>query len=232
MSRLAPALLLLALWQGLALLRVLPPFVLPAPLDVARCLVTEAPLLARHGLTTLAEVLAGLAFGGLLGALLALGLQLAPGLRRLSGPLLALTQAVPVFVLAPVLTLWLGYGLGPKIAMTVLLVFFPVAEALTRGMDETPQAALDLGRIAGATRWHAMIWLRLPHAWPSLTSGLAIAVTYAPTGAVIGEWIGAAQGLGFLMLRANARMQTEMVFAALALVVAMTLALRGLVARL
>lgn len=220
---------LLALWQALTSLQALPPFVLPSPLAVLRCLVAEAPLLAEHGAVTLAEVAAGLVLGTLLGAVLAATMQLLPPIRSLVEPFLALTQAVPVFVLAPVLTIWLGYGPGPKIAMTVLLVFFPVTQSLLQGMDDTPEASLDLARIAGATPWRAMIWLRLPHALPSLRAGLAIAATYAPTGAVIGEWIGASKGLGFLMLRANAKLQTDLMFAALVLVVLLTLALRRLV---
>jgi putative hydroxymethylpyrimidine transport system permease protein len=110
-----------------------------------------------------------------------------------------------------------------------LLVFFPVLSALTDAMDAVPEAHLDLARIAGAGRWRTIRHLLLPQAVPGLLSGLRVAATYAPTGAVIGEWIGASKGLGYLMLMANARSKADLMFAALVLVVAMTLTLRALV---
>ena len=140
-------------------------------------------------------------------------------------PVLTASQALPVFVLAPVLTIWFGYGAGPKILMTVLLVFFPVASGLLDGLLATPAATLDLAHIAKASQWRTLIWLRLPHALPQLGASLRIAVTYAPTGAVIGEWVGASKGLGYLMLMSNARLRIDLMFAALALIVAMTLVL-------
>ena len=229
MRRLLPLLAMLVLWEGLCLAKVLPDFVLPSPLAVALRLWADAPLLAGHAAATVIEVALGLMLGVGMGGLLAVAMQLSARLRRLVAPMLALSQAVPVFVLAPVLTLWLGYGLGPKIAMTVLLVFFPVTTSLLESMATVPQASLDLARIAGANPWRSLLWLQLPHAVPGLRAGLKIAATYAPTGAVIGEWIGASQGLGFLMLKANAMMQADLMFAALVLVVAITLALVWLV---
>ncbi len=226
MRRLVPLAVLFGLWAMVARLSLLPPFILPPPEAVVLRLATDAPLLARHGLTTLVEVVAGLMIGSSLGFALGCLMQLSAGLRRLVEPFLAMTQAVPVFVLAPVLTVWLGYGIGPKVAMTVLLVFFPVTTALLEGMAAVPEATRDLARIAGAGPWRELVWLRLPHAVPHLAAGLKIAATYAPAGAVIGEWIGASQGLGFLMLRANARMETDLMFAALAGVVFITVALR------
>lgn len=228
-SGLVPLSVVLLLWAGLSAFAALPVFILPSPLAVFLRLATDAALLARHSAVTGIEVLAGLALGTVLGIAMACAMQLSPGFRKLTEPFLALTQAVPVFVLAPVLTVWLGYGFGPKIVMTVLLVFFPVTTALQEGMATVPQPTLDLAHIAKASGWREMIWLRLPHALPHLMAGLKIAATYAPTGAVIGEWIGASQGLGFLMLRANAQMQTDLTFAALTVVVALTVVLRALV---
>lgn len=229
MRALLPFALMVALWQTAVLLLHLPPFILPAPLAVLAEAWASRALLATHGLVTLAEVLAGLALGTLFGAAAAIALHLAPSLRRMADPLLAASQAVPVFVLAPVLTIWLGYGMGPKIAMTVLLVFFPVLSGLVDAMDAVPEAHLDLARIARASRLRTVLLLRLPHAAGGLRSGLRIAATYAPTGAVIGEWIGASKGLGYLMLMANARSKAELMFAALAMIVALTLALRSAV---
>jgi putative hydroxymethylpyrimidine transport system permease protein len=116
--------------------------------------------------------------------------------------------------------------------MTILLVFFPIASGLLDGMLSTPQQSLDLARIAHASRLRELIWLRLPHALPHLAASIRIAVTYAPTGAVIGEWIGSSRGLGYLMLMANARSRIALMFAALLLIVAMTLILHRLADRL
>ncbi|GHF51773.1 ABC transporter permease [Seohaeicola zhoushanensis] len=225
MRGLLTLLLPLALWQAVSALGLLPPFVLPSPLRVAEVLVAERALLAGHFLVTFGEVTAGLAIGVTLGAATAIVMCLSPPALRLLGPLLVTSQALPVFVLAPILTIWLGYGPAPKIAMTVLLVFFPVASGLLDGLRGTPAEVLDLARIARAGRLRELHWLRLPHALPHLGAGLRIAVTYAPTGAVIGEWVGASKGLGYLMLMANARMRVELMFAALVLIVLMTLLL-------
>ncbi|MBR9762791.1 MAG: ABC transporter permease [Rhodobacteraceae bacterium] len=225
MSRLLPLLLPLLAWGAFSLSGLVPPYILPAPQDVAVTLVTEAGVLWPNLLVTLSETLAGLALGLVLGAAVAVAMTLSPRLGRLAGPGLVASQALPVFVLAPVLTLWMGYGPGPKVAMTVLLVFFPVASGLRDGLAATPPAVLDLARISGASPLRTLLWLRLPHALPHLGAALRIAVTYAPTGAVIGEWVGASQGLGYLMLMANARMKIDLMFAALVLIVAMTLVL-------
>lgn len=231
MIRLWPLGLVLALWQGLCSAGLMPAFILPPPLRVLQALVSEWQLIGRHGLVTLRETALGLALGVGLGVALALLMSLAAPLARLIGPLLAAAQALPVFVLAPVLTLWLGYGVAPKVAMVVLLVVFPVASGLHDGLRATPEATLDLARISHASRLRALVWLRLPHALPQFGAGLRIAVTYAPTGAVIGEWVGASQGLGYLMLMANARLRTDLMFAALVVILAATLLLNRAVGR-
>ncbi len=223
-------LICLLLWQGLS--RVLPPYLLPAPRDVAQVFLNDWALLLTHLGWTCAETLLGLLIGLPLGVALALSLALWPAWDRALRPILLISQAIPVFVLAPVLTLWLGYGLGPKLAMVALLVFFPVLSALDDGLRATPEPMLDLARVAGARRGATLRWLQWPYARPYLGAGLRIAVVYAPTGAVIGEWVGASRGLGYLMLMANARLQTPLMFAALALVVALVLGLWALAARL
>ncbi|WP_210200549.1 ABC transporter permease [Cohaesibacter celericrescens] len=216
---------LLIVWQIIAWAELLPRFILPGPLAVMEALWTNAPLLTSHLLVTLGEVIAGFSIGALLGLGFATLMMMSPLVRVNLRPLLNASQAIPVFVLAPILTLWFGYGTEPKVAMTILLVFFPIASGLLDGMLATPEATLDLARIAKASRWRELVWLRLPQAIPQLAASVRIAVTYAPTGAVIGEWIGASKGLGYLMLMANARSRTELMFAALALIVAMTLLL-------
>ncbi|WP_319528900.1 ABC transporter permease [uncultured Cohaesibacter sp.] len=216
---------LLAFWELITYFEWLPPFILPGPYAVAEALVTKAPMLFEHLLVTLGEVALGFVIGSSLGLIFAVVMMLSPAIRLNLRPLLNASQAIPVFVLAPILTLWFGYGIEPKVAMTILLIFFPITSGLLDGMLSTPASTLDLARIAKASRWRELIWLRLPHALPQLSASIRIAITYAPTGAVIGEWVGASKGLGYLMLMANARSRTELMFAALVLVVAMTLLL-------
>ncbi len=213
------------LWQAVILVTHVPPYIFPPPLAVARAMLSNAGMLFDNALVTSGEVLIGLLIGTILGVGLAVAMALSARLRLALRPALVISQAVPVFALAPVLTLWLGYGLTSKIAMTVLIVFFPLASVFLDGLLATPAGSLDLGQLAAASRWRVLWWLRLPHALPSLASGLAIAAIYAPIGAVIGEWVGASKGLGFVMLMANARSKTDLMFAALLIVVALTVML-------
>ncbi len=205
---------LLAGWQGLVSLTGLPRYLLPGPLAVAEALQRQAPLLARHGLTTLTEILLGLLGGVLLGSASALALARFRTARRWLMPLLVVSQAIPVFALAPLLVLWLGYGMASKIAMAVLVIYFPVTTALFDGLRRTDPGWLDLARTMGASP-AAVLWaIRLPAALPAFWSGVRVAAAVAPIGAVIGEWVGSSSGLGYLMLHANARMQIDLLFAA------------------
>ncbi|WP_128255463.1 ABC transporter permease [Falsirhodobacter deserti] len=227
------ALCLLALWQGAVLLLDLPRFLLPGPVAVARAAWAEQAVLAHAATITLTEIGAGFAIGAGLGTVLAPLLALLPPLRRITEPVLTLSQTIPIFAFAPLLTLWLGYGMAPKIAIVALIVFFPVASAFLDGLTRTPKVLVELGESMGATPLCAMRIIRIPAALPDLASGLRIASVYAPAGAVIGEWVGGSKGLGALMIHANGRMKTDQMFAALAATVLAALAFRfviGLIA--
>ena len=217
----------LALWQGLVWATGVPPFILPGPARVAEALWDSRLLLAEHFTVTAAEVIAGIVLGSALGALTAIQLMTSPGLARAVMPVLVFTQAVPVFALAPILTLWLGYGLASKIAMTLLIIYFPVASAFIDGLRRTDPGLLDLAATMGAGRSRTLFFLRLPAALPAFASGLRLAAVYAPIGAVIGEWVGASQGLGYLMLLANGRAKTDLMFAALIVLALMTVSLHS-----
>ena len=172
-------------------------------------------LIAEHTLATGIEVLVGLAVGAVLGVATALQLATSRIARVLVRPMLVFTQALPVFALAPILTLWLGYGLWSKVAMAVLIIYFPIISAFFDGLMRTPQGYLDLAQTVQA-KPRAILWrIRVPAALPSLASGLRLAAVYAPIGAVIGEWVGSSQGLGYLMLLANGRAKTDLMFAAM-----------------
>lgn len=220
---------LLGLWQALVTLAGLPPFILPGPLRVATALWDNAALIGWHAAVTFTEVIAGLVLGAILGAATALHMATSPFARRFLRPVLVLTQALPVFALAPILTLWLGYGIGSKILMAVLIIYFPVASAFYDGLMGTPRGWLDLAKSMQATPRQVLWRVRMPAALPSLASGLRLAAVYAPIGAIIGEWVGASQGLGYLMLLANGRAKIDLMFAALAVLAVLTLMLHRVV---
>ena len=221
-TALALILTVLGLWQGLIWLTAMPSFLLPSPQAVAQALWLNRTEIARHAGFTLAEVVLGFGLGAGLGAALAIAMGFSQRLTGVLRPILTFSQTIPVFALAPILTLWLGFGMAPKIAVTVLIVFFPVCAAFLDGLMRTPQAALDLAQVMGAGRIRIMRHLRIPAALPSLATGLRLAAVYAPIGAVIGEWVGGARGLGALMIHANGRMKTDLVFAALLVLSVMT----------
>ncbi len=223
------AAIVIALWQALVWLTGVPHFILPSPLRVASAMRDNIELLGEHAIVTLMEIIAGLVLGTLLGVATAIHLCISKTARVFLLPVLVFSQAIPVFAIAPVLTLWLGYGVGPKILMTVLIVYFPIASAYYDGLQATPRGYLDLARSMGASKTRLMLRVRVPAAVPSLATGLRLAAVYAPIGAIIGEWVGASQGLGYLMLLANGRAKIDLMFAALAVLAVMTVALRKLV---
>ena len=229
---LASAVLLVAIWQALVMLTGWPKFILPSPALVAETIWESRTLLIEHALYTITEVLVGLVLGAVLGGLSAIGLAASPIARALVRPMLVFSQAIPVFALAPILTLWLGYGLGSKIAMALIIIYFPVTSSFFDALMRTNPEWLGLARVMGAKGWRVMWHIRIPAALPGFASGLRLAAVYAPIGAIIGEWVGASKGLGYLMLLANGRAKTDLMFAALIVLAIFTLVLHASVNRL
>ena len=222
---LATAAGLILAWWAATWLTAVPPYLLPGPWAVGAALWTQRDLLFRGALTTAGEVGAGLLIGVLLGGLFGLLVVFSPVLRRWLMPLLLISQAVPVFALAPLLVLWFGFGMASKIVMAVLVIFFPVTAAFADGLRRTDQGLVDLALTMNASPAAILRHVRLPAALPSFGSGLRIAAVVAPIGAIIGEWVGASAGLGYVMLNANARMETDVMFAALLVLSVMTILL-------
>ncbi len=206
---------LILLWHIVVVASGTPHYILPAPARVATALVSHWPALLGHAAVTIAEILLGLLFGTLLGCATALTIASQRALRRWLLPVLVISQAIPVFALAPVLVLWLGYGLASKVAMATLIIYFPVTAAFFDGLRRTEPGWLDLAQTMGGTPLRTLWRIRIPAALPALSSGLRVATAVAPIGAVVGEWVGSSAGLGYLMLQANARMQVDLMFAAL-----------------
>lgn len=206
---------LTVLWQMIVWLTKTPPFILPAPMDVAVALITNADTILFHASVTIFEILIGLILGCLIGMITAWAILQSHAVRSWFLPLLVASQALPVFAIAPVLMLWLGFGMASKIAMATLIIYFPVTAALYDGLRSTDPGWIDMAKIMGASKHTTLKYIRLPSALPSFGSGLRIAAAISPIGAVVGEWVGSSSGLGFLMLHANARTQADLMFAAL-----------------
>jgi putative hydroxymethylpyrimidine transport system permease protein len=219
----------LAAWEALVRLTGVPHFILPGPARVGAALAENWAFILENAGVTLVEIVLGMAVGLILGLSCALALTASKTARAWLLPLVVASQAIPVFAIAPLLVLWLGYGIASKIAAASLIVFFPVASAFYDGLARTNPGWLDLARTMGASKTATLLRLRLPAALPAFASGARVAAAIAPIGAVIGEWVGASAGLGFLMLQSNAQMRVDLMFAALAVLAAFALAFYALV---
>jgi len=222
---------LVGVWWLATRLSGVPSYLLPDPQSVAVALWHQRTLLMWSTFTTLSETVLGLLIGTLLGTFCALGMVFSPLMARWLMPLLLLSQAIPVFALAPLLVLWFGFGMASKVVMAVLVIFFPVTAAFSDGLRRTELGWLDLARTMNASPAAILRHVRLPAALPAFGSGLRVATAIAPIGAVVGEWVGASAGLGYVMLNANARIETDVMFAALFVLALMAILLWVLVDR-
>jgi putative hydroxymethylpyrimidine transport system permease protein len=216
---------LLIFWQAIVWLFHFPPYILPTPWEIAKTGYMRSDLLASEALPTLIETLLGLLIGILFGSVAALSMAFFRPITRWFLPVLIISQAIPTFAIAPLVVIWFGYGMASKIAITVLMLFFPITSAFFDGLRQTDPNWLDLAKTMNAKKSPTFWYIRIPAALPSLASGLRVATVLAPIGAVVGEWVGSSQGLGFLMLNSNARMQIDLMFAALFVIIVFSLML-------
>jgi putative hydroxymethylpyrimidine transport system permease protein len=216
---------LVAAWWLFVRVSGIAPYLLPDPWAVAVALWTQRDLLAQSTLTTFCETVLGLLIGSVLGGMSALAMVFSPLLQRWLMPVLLISQAIPVFALAPLLVLWFGFGMASKVVMAVLVIFFPMTAAFADGLRRTDLGWLDLARTMDASPLAMLRHVRLPAALPAFGSGLRVATAIAPIGAVVGEWVGASAGLGYVMLSANARIETDLMFAALLVLALMVIVL-------
>jgi putative hydroxymethylpyrimidine transport system permease protein len=225
MRPLITAIGLLVGWEVLVWATGVPSYILPPPSRVFAVVVERSDLLVGEAAWTASEMIVGLLLGLILGAALAIVFAASAGWRRWALPLVIVSQAIPVIAIAPLLVLWLGYGMASKVAMAALVIFFPVVSALYDGLRRTNEGWLDLARTMEASPRAVLLQIRLPAALPAFASGARIAAAVAPIGAVIGEWVGASAGLGYLMTVSLARGQTALAFAALVVLCLLGLAL-------
>ena len=213
----------LAVWEVLTRLKEIEPWLLPSPLGIASALHGSFPLILFHARYTIAAALAGFLAAIIAAVLLALLMDLSPVIRHGLYPILIISQTVPIIFLAPLFFIWFGYGLLPKIAVTFLVCFFPVVIALADGLNGADQEMVNLLRVMGATPRQILWKVRWPMGLPGFFSGLKVAAAYSIMGAVIGEWIGAGQGLGVFMIRSTKSFKTDNVFAAIIVVAALSM---------
>jgi putative hydroxymethylpyrimidine transport system permease protein len=219
---------LAAQWDLLADALSVEPFLIPAPSDVAQSLWDDRELLAENGWVTLQEVLLGFGLAVIAGVGFAVALHLSPALRRALYPLLVASQTIPIIVVAPILVVWFGFGIGPKLAIIALICFFPITVNTLDGLRSVDPELRKLMRTLHASRWQTLRRVEAPAALPYFFSGAKIAVAVAVIGAVFGEWAGSDEGLGHLMLQASAQLLTARVFAAVVVLSAFAIALFGL----
>ena len=195
-------------------------------------LVERLALISGHAFTTASEIVCGLTLGTVLGFAVACLIGDSKKLTQITMPALIISQALPVFAIAPILMLWLGYGFASKLAMTTLIVFFPVTASTLAGFRAMSRSWELTFQTLRPKRSRLFWFVRLPLAIPYALSGVRVAASVAPIGAVVGEWVGSSSGLGYLMLHANGRGQTDLMFAALIVLCVEALFIWSLVNRL
>ena len=224
--------IILIFWQLICIILNLPPFILPTPYLVGLSLIENYYEILNHTQTTLLEIILSLIFGILIGTIFAILVSTSNSLKRWLMPILLSSQAIPVFALAPILVLWLGYGISSKIVIGTIIVFFPIASNFSDAINNIPKQYLHAGVTLGLSKIQILYLLKLPIALPGLFSGIRVGACFAPIGAVVGEWIGGSEGLGSYMIYSNARLQIDNMFAALIVLIIITITLYHLIDKL
>ncbi len=225
----AAIVLLLAVWGLICASGMVPGYMLPSPLDVVKAFVTDFPALMENAKITLQEAFIGLGLGLGLGFLFAVVMDSFEVLYRAIYPLLVLTQTIPTVAIAPLLVLWFGYEMAPKIILIVIATFFPVTVGLLDGFRSVDRDYIYLLRSMGAGRWQIFRHIKCPSALPQFFSGVRIAAAYSVVGAVISEWLGGFGGLGVYMTRVKKAYAFDKMFAVIFLISAISLVLMALV---
>lgn len=221
--------LLIAAWELVCRVLEIPVFLIPAPSQVAWRLYEKRDLYLLHTWITLYETTAGFLLAVVFGIVSAAIIVVIPRLRDVVMPLLLVAQLVPKVAIAPLLLIWFGYGLFPKILVAFLVAFFPIVVNGASGLASVQPELLDLGSSLQASRWQTFWKFRIPSALPELFSGMKIAVTLAIIGAIIGEFVGGNRGLGYLIIVANQELDTPLAFAAIFLLSAAGIALYAVI---
>lgn len=216
-------------WFGLSMSSAVPNYMLPSPVDVMIALVRDFPLIVHHSVVTLQEAFYGLCVGIALAFFMATLMDRFVTMNRAFYPILVVTQTIPTIAIAPLLVLWMGFGMMPKITLVIITTFFPITVGLLDGYKSVDVDAIDLMRAMGANRFQIFRHVKFPSALSHFFSGLKISASYAVVGAVISEWLGGFEGLGVYMTRVKKAYAFDKMFAVIIFIVIISLLLMLLV---
>lgn len=220
---------ILIVWQAVCSLGWIDSFMLPSPIQVVQAFIKEFPTLMEHSFVTLAEAFWGLTLGIALGFIMAVLMDQFEAVYKAFYPLIVLTQTVPTVAIAPLLVLWFGYEMTPKVILIVITTFFPIAVGLLNGFRSADKDSIHLLRAMGAGRWQIFRYIKLPGAMSQFFAGLRISASYAVVGAVISEWLGGFSGLGVYMTRVKQAFAFDKMFAVIFLISIISLLLMKVV---
>lgn len=232
-SKIAPVVSLLVLggmWLFVSEGEIVPSYMLPSPIDVARAFVSDFSILMSHAAITLQEAIYGLIIGTILAFVIAVLMDRFDFLYKAVYPILVITQTIPTIAIAPLLVLWMGFSMMPKITLVVLTTFFPITISLLDGFRSADPDSINLIRSMGGGNFKIFRHIKLPGATEQFFSGLKVSASYSVVGAVISEWLGGFEGLGVYMTRVKKAYAFDKMFAVIILVSLVSLALMGLVA--
>ena len=217
--------LLILLWQFLYQSGAVPAYMLPSPIQVVKALFTDLPTILRHAVVTLQEAFYGLCIGVVLAFVMATLMDHFRILNKALYPIMIITQTIPTIAIAPLLVLWMGFYMAPKITLVVITTFFPITVGLLDGYKSVDKDSIDLMRAMGASKVQIFFHVKLPAALPQFFSGLKISASYAVVGAVISEWLGVFEGLGVYMTRVSKAYAFDKMFAVIIFIVIISLLL-------
>ena len=217
--------LLILLWQFLYQSGAVPAYMLPSPIQVVKALFTDLPTILRHAVVTLQEAFYGLCIGVVLAFVMATLMDHFRILNKALYPIMIITQTIPTIAIAPLLVLWMGFYMAPKVTLVVITTFFPITVGLLDGYKSVDKDSIDLMRAMGASKVQIFFHVKLPAALPQFFSGLKISASYAVVGAVISEWLGGFEGLGVYMTRVSKAYAFDKMFAVIIFIVIISLLL-------
>ena len=221
--------LILVFWQLCVSLELIPDYLLPSPLQIVEAFIEDFPLLMEHAKYTLATAFIGTAIGLIISFVLSIIMDLSKTMKELIYPVILLNQTIPTIAIAPLLIIWLGYGITPKVVLVILAVFFPITIALVDGYQSVSREHLNLFKSMKASKYQLYRHLKIPSAMGSFFTGLKVALSYALISAVIAEWLGGYHGLGVYMTRVRKSYDLDSMFAVIFLISFLTILLIGLV---
>ncbi len=225
----ATMIFILVFWEILVKLYQIPLYVLPAPTEILYSLWAERENMIFHSIVTLEETVLGMIFALIISFFVAILMDRYEKIKMAIYPILVVSQTIPIVVLAPILIIYMGFGIAPKILIVVLMCFFPVAINFTDGMARVDENMVNLIRLMGGSYWNTYTLVKIPYALPELFSGLKIAATYSVLGAIVGEWLASSSGLGYYLLRLKNAYLLDKVFGCVVMIIILSLLMNMIV---